>query len=933
MADRVVKVTLRAQVEEYKRGMAEAAKGTRELGSEAAKLAQKRDAFNAIGRASLAMGVSIGAGLTIAVGKFAEFDQAMSFVAGTGQDARDAIDGLREAALEAGSATVFSATESANAIEELAKAGVSAQDIMGGGLAGALDLAAAGGLGVADAAGIAGTALGIFGLKGSEMSHVADLLAAGAGKAMGDVSDLSQALAQGGQVAAATGLSIEETTAALAAFASQGLLGSDAGTSLKTMLQRLTPQSAEAAKKFRELGISAYDANGQFVGLANFAGQLETAMGDLTPQARNAAMAVMFGSDAVRAANVLFKEGSTGIQQWITDVDDAGYAAETAATRLDNLAGDWEALGGAVDTAMITMGSAADGPLRGLVQTVTDLVDEFNELPGGVQQAVFWVGAAGSAALIAGGLYLLAVPKIAEFKVALETLGPTAQGAAGKIGAFTKVAGGALAGLAVGTVVLNALQDAMDNIGPSADEMANRVATAREGIDLMQAGISKSDIFGRWADDAGLAAHQIANLGDVLTRFSEGGRGTIADASALRSVQIIGQQLGDMASTDLPRAQAQFRLLAESAKLNEVQQAALLDQMGPYKAELTRQATALGVAADNTSLLGLAQGEGADGAEDHAAALDDLRGAASDAEGTIESLSDAIRGFGSATLDTRDAQRQFEAAIDDAEAALAEHGATLDITTDAGRRNQRALDDIASSANDAAAAILATSGSEDEATAALARGRDALIQKGVAFGMSEADAAQYADSVIADMGAVKGAVEAIPNGKDIKVTADTGNAFAKVNELVSWISGKEAVLSVRPEMGEVGWGVLKPNFAGGLYEQGVQQFYAGGFPSGVYPGRQGGIHKFAESEMGVPWETYISGRAADRARNVGIWQETGRRLGVDTAAPQAVSIEGARITGRLEIGGDGLARIIDGRISVSEAAREDRDRRGYRGGF
>ena len=170
------------------------------------------------------------------------------------------MDLLREASIEAGKRTVFSATEAAGAVEELAKAGIATADILAGGLNGALDLAAAGGLDVAEAAGIAAIALKQFNLAGDQMPHVADLMAAGAGKAMGSVSDLGMALRQAGQVANMTGLTIEETTAGLSAFASAGLLGSDAGTSFKAMLQRLTPQSAEAQGKMDELGISAYDA-------------------------------------------------------------------------------------------------------------------------------------------------------------------------------------------------------------------------------------------------------------------------------------------------------------------------------------------------------------------------------------------------------------------------------------------------------------------------------------------------------------------------------------------------------------------------------------------------------------------------------------------------------------------------------------------------
>ena len=147
-------------------------------------------------------------------------------------------------------------------------------------------------------------------------------------------------------MASLTGLSIEETTGALAAFASAGLIGSDAGTSFKSMLQRLTPQSLEAKNLMDELGISAYDAGGNFVGLEGFAGNLQAALKDLTPEQRNSALATIFGSDAVRAASVIYEEGAAGVASWTAAVDDSGFAAEQASAKLDNLKGDYEAFMG-----------------------------------------------------------------------------------------------------------------------------------------------------------------------------------------------------------------------------------------------------------------------------------------------------------------------------------------------------------------------------------------------------------------------------------------------------------------------------------------------------------------------------------------------------------------------------------------------------------
>jgi TP901 family phage tail tape measure protein len=325
-------------------------------------------------------------GLTLAVGysiaKFAEFDAAMSQAAAASGAGAAELGKLRDAAIQAGADTQYSATEAAHAITELSKAGVSTSDILGGALTGSLSLAAAGQMDVADAAEIAATAMTQFKLKGTDVTHIADLLAAGANNAQGSVGDLGMALKQSGLIASQTGLSIEETTAGLTAFASAGLIGSDAGTSFKTMLQRLTPQSAEAQAMMDKLGISAYDAQGNFIGLANFAGNLQNAMRDLTPQQRSAAMSVIFGSDAVRAANVLYEQGADGIQKWTDKTNQAGYAAKQAAALTDNLKGDLERLQGSLDTVLIQGGSGANGVLRTLTQTAEALVNGIGQLPG-----------------------------------------------------------------------------------------------------------------------------------------------------------------------------------------------------------------------------------------------------------------------------------------------------------------------------------------------------------------------------------------------------------------------------------------------------------------------------------------------------------------------------------------------------------------------
>src|SRR6185312_1645820 len=418
----------------------------------------------------------IGAGVGIAVKSFADFDKSMSGVKAATHESAANMELLRTAAINAGADTAFSASEAAQGVDELAKAGISTADIMAGGLNGALSLAAAGELGVGEAAETAASAMTQFKLSGEDIPHIADLLAAGAGKAQGSVHDMGMALNQAGLVASATGLSIEETTGGLAAFASAGLVGSDAGTSFKSMLQRLTPQSEKAAKMMDELGVSAYDSQGNFVGLSEYAGILQDKLSGMTAEQRNATMATLFGSDAVRAANVLYEQGATGIEKWESAVNDAGFAAETAAIRQDNLAGDIEKLGGSLDSVFLKSGSGANDVLRGLTQGLEGVVDTIGNIPAPLlNMGLMFAGVAGGAALL-GGAVITTLPKVLDTVDAFNKIAPAgskARGAFGKVAKGAGLAAAAITALNIATQIHNATQPDGKGMGQFATELVN----------------------------------------------------------------------------------------------------------------------------------------------------------------------------------------------------------------------------------------------------------------------------------------------------------------------------------------------------------------------------------------------------------------------------------------------------------------------------
>ncbi|MBN6192081.1 phage tail tape measure protein [Aneurinibacillus sp. BA2021] len=756
MAERVVKVRLAAVVADYEKSMRDAANATATVGTEAEKLAQKKQAFNQLGASGLAMGAVLSAGLAVATKASMDFDAQMSNVQAATHETAANMALLRQAALDAGESTVFSATESAQAIEELSKAGVSTSDILGGGLAGALDLAAAGGLDVATAAGIAATSLQQFNLEGSDMSHVADLLAAGAGKAMGDVTDLSQALNQSALVAKQTGLSIEETTAGLAAFASAGLLGSDAGTSFKTMLQALNPTSAQAAALMEKYNLQAYDAQGNFVGLSEYAGRLREGLSGLSTEQQNATLKTIFGADAVRAATVLYQQGAEGVEKWTDEVNDQGYAASTAAMRLDNLKGDVEALGGAFETALIDTGSTANDTLRTMVQALTGLIGMYNDLPEPVQASVMALGGAAAAVALTGGAAFLAVPKWLEFKATVEASTWTMKG----IGLTAGAAGLALGGLflIVGELASQQqkAQARAQAYAASIEEGTNKLSDAARAtaIDELQKGGELLSFNWQSAFDA---AEKLGVGADVVT-----------DA-ALRNSDAIDQL--SMYYDALNGDQEAFNRIQEETGMNAYETRAALEAM---VGGIQKQNGAIDDAIRLKEQEKEANSTSASQTKSAADAYLEEAGAVQDLQSQLSELIDTINAANGVGQDAVTQNIRYQEALAAVNEAISEGAYGLDISTDAGRANMDMLVGLASDSQAAAQAQFELDGSTQGYTERMRAGREALINSAIQMGATRAQAEALADQIYA-----------IPSEKDIQVIAQTAQAQTAIDNFVN----------------------------------------------------------------------------------------------------------------------------------------------------
>lgn len=890
MAERITRVILEAEIGRFEQNMDRAAGSVKRVKAEGDKLAETHQAMTTVGTAGAAMGAAIAAGVGVAVAKFGEFDQQMSYVAAATHETAENMELLRQASLDAGASTVFSATEAAQAVEELSKAGVDTADILGGALTGSMDLAAAGGLDVARAAEISATALQQFQLDGSEASHVADVLAAGAGKAMGSVEDLANGLKFVGPVSAAMGVSLEETTAVLALFAQQGIIGEQAGTSLRGVLLSLTAPSSIARNEMERLGLTLYDSAGNFLGLENAAGQLQDAYGKMDGASRDASLGLIFGNAQVTAATALYKGGASGVAEWTEKVNDSGYAAETAAMRLDNLIGDWEALTGALDTAFITMGEGLDGPLRGLVQGLAGMVDGFNELPDGGKQAVLWIGLVTAGVGLLGGGALIAIPKLAALRIAMETLSINAASTRAGLARFTSFLGGpwGIAMIAATTAVVG-LTIAQEKLRTSTEVFQNVIKNADSAEELFNAGDSAVPFLSRLKEATATAATFKENL-DIISNndFLRGLRRETSQLAA--TLTTMGEELGKVAESDAPAAARSFKMLSDKMELSRSEQIDLLNAMKPYRDELVKLADAAGVDVttkegqiDMSALLRFAT-EGTTAATvDAATATGELEAAAADAVGELDDMRQALDEVAGAALTMAGAHDDALGAINTLRSAAEAEGVSLDGVDEASIRFRDSMRDVEQAHRDSAAAIIENGGTLEDAQAEWNAGRDAVLEMLQAKGLDIEQAKVWADQnmgsaadVVVALSGVSTAVNGIPKSPviDLSVTGTSAvyDELMRVQDALRAVTGDR---SIRVATGTGGQGgLVAGNENGGLYS--YREFANGGLASGIYPGGAE-IHKFAERTL--PWEAYISPKSDQRQANQATWLTVGDRLG------------------------------------------------------
>ena len=373
------------------------------------------------------MGVTtvIGGLGTAAVKTAADFDTSMSKVAAVSGATGKDLEALRDKAREMGAKTKYSASEAAEAMNFMAMAGWKTEDMLSG-IDGIMNLAAASGEDLATTSDIVTDALTAFGLTAKDSGHFADILAAASSNANTNVGMMGETFKYCAPIAGALGFSAEDTAEAIGLMANAGIKSSQAGTSLRSIMNNLTGDIKLSGAALGDVTIATTNAGGSMRGLSDILADCRGAFSQLSESEKANAAESLVGKNAMSGFLALMNAAPADIAKLSGAIDNCdGASAKMADTMQDNLAGQLTILKSQLQELAIAFGEILMPAIRSIVSHVQAFIDKLNGMDEGMKQAVVKI-----ALLVAaiGPLLIIIGTTISKVGTAMKAFSSLAQG-------------------------------------------------------------------------------------------------------------------------------------------------------------------------------------------------------------------------------------------------------------------------------------------------------------------------------------------------------------------------------------------------------------------------------------------------------------------------------------------------------------------------
>ncbi|WP_454113550.1 phage tail tape measure protein [Microbacterium maritypicum] len=879
--------------------MLDAARATKTVGTETEKLAQKKQAFEQLGRGLVVSGAALTAVTALSIKAAMGWESAWAGVTktveGTPQQLQQVEDGLR------GLTSVLPAShdEIAAVAEAAGQLGIQTDNVVAFTRT-MIDMGETTNLSANDAAtslarfmNIMGTAQGdvdnlgsaIVGLGNNYATTEAEIMdmamrLAGAGKQVGltegQVLGLSTALSSVGIEAEAGGSAMSKVMIDIASSVDQGgsrleLFAKTAGVSAETFAEKWKSDPAAALSLFVKGLANAESQGSSTLGVLAELGITEVRMRDAL--LRSASAADIF-SGAMSDGNTAFEENNALTLE--------------AAKRYETVESKLAIAGNSIRDAAIDFGQVFLPAVAGAAEGVTEFARYMGDLPDPVQGVLGILSSAVGVFALAGGTALLAVPKIVEFKLAMQNLGISMR-------TIGLVGGGAILALTALVTIVGSVAAAQAEARAKAEAYADTLAEGTNKVtratrEMTVANLSARDSVLWWENQSAYDEAEKLGIGfDLVTEAAMG------DADALRELR---KQLESGAAAHRSSQTEAENYAAWTRQLTEAVagESASLDEAIKIADQKTRATEASGDASKTAAEAYMTEAD-----------------AVGDLSGQLSQLIDKINEANGVGQDAVTTNAQYQSALAGLAEQVEKNGASLDQATEAGSANAASLADVARRAQDAAAAQFeqdkATMSSKDAADkyyATLQNQRQAFIDSAAAAGFNKDEVIKLADQVFK-----------LPSETEIKVIAETDTAEDKLRRLKERLDAipNNSYKRVTLESFSVGKFDVTPNAAGGYYERGVKAFAGGGFEPGIYPYTPGGIHKIAEEYA----EGYVSMDPARRVKSEGVWQTIGDRMGFTQSSSQSAAPTQIEVVVSPK-GGIDLLQYVD--VRVQERGRD-----------
>ncbi|ERN54326.1 phage tail tape measure protein [Alkalihalophilus marmarensis] len=459
--------------------------------------------------------VALGTGMVMAG---ANFEEGMSRVQAVSGSTTQELGSLEKQAKELGATTKFSASEVASAYEYQALAGWKANDMLKATPA-LLNVAAAGSMNLAQATDIVTDTMSMFQMSAEDATRASDVFAKVQSSANTNIHQLGEGLKYVGATASAAGMDIEQTSAILGIFADNGLKGSMAGTTMNSMLRDLRSNAKDGTVDFGDFNVALYDSEGNMRDLTSVMADIETGLEGMNAETRDAALANVFQTEAMKGVNVVLGEGTDKVRDLENSLYNAnGAAAEIAETMSNNTKGNIAAFRSAIEGVSIAFSEHMLPYVNMGIEKLTGLARKFGELPPETQKNIVKFAALTAAippVILGLGKVATAIgaiskaSSIATAAIGAKGLTGAAAGLVNPVGAIAVAMAGATAAGYLMYKNWDELTAEGNRLGMSLITMSGPIGNVVKSIKLMEHATSDSiDEFERFSDEISESTQQ-----------------------------------------------------------------------------------------------------------------------------------------------------------------------------------------------------------------------------------------------------------------------------------------------------------------------------------------------------------------------------------------------------------------------------------------